>query len=167
MSATITFNGKTYNSLEEMPARERAAYEAVMNAFADKDQDGVPDLFEGSASMQASQANIVYNGQVYHSLDELPPEARLRYQQAMGKLDADRDGIPDFVEGLLGMQPASTPGPVAAGREPSFSSPATLPLNNTPTIEPEGVNWRTLLLSALLIGLLCLGAVTLWVLFAQ
>ena len=43
----ISFNGKTYNSLEEMPADQRAAYEQVMSFMKDENNNGIPDMFEG------------------------------------------------------------------------------------------------------------------------
>ena len=43
MSQRIVFNGKTYDSLDEMPPKERKAYEAISAVFADKDANGVPD----------------------------------------------------------------------------------------------------------------------------
>ena len=60
----IVINGKTYNSVDEMPEDVRKQYEQVMsslkdenrnqipdafesmNILADKDRDGMPDLFE-------------------------------------------------------------------------------------------------------------------------
>ena len=43
----ITFNGKTYNDIAEMPAVERQAYEQIMAHFKDENQDGIPDIFQG------------------------------------------------------------------------------------------------------------------------
>ena len=45
--ATIIFNGKSYNSLEEMPEKERKAYDQMMDIFADKNGNGIPDFMEG------------------------------------------------------------------------------------------------------------------------
>ncbi len=45
--ATIIFNGKTYNSLEEMPANERQTYEQIANMLVDKNGNGIPDFLEG------------------------------------------------------------------------------------------------------------------------
>ena len=43
----ILFNGKTYNSLEEMPAKERQAYEQIRKIFVDANGNGIPDFLEG------------------------------------------------------------------------------------------------------------------------
>lgn len=40
------------------------------------------------------------NGQSYDSLEEMPPDVRHAYEQAMSLLgDEDKDGIPDILEG--------------------------------------------------------------------
>jgi|GEM_PF-489535 len=107
----INFNGKAYDSVDEMPSDIRAAYEAVTTAFADKDGNGVPDIFEGKGNAKVvnlgtvftSQTNmqkIFFEGKQYNSSDELPPDARAKYDEAMGKLsvDANQNGIPDLLE---------------------------------------------------------------------
>ncbi len=43
----IIFNGKSYDGLEEMPPGEREAYTHIMALFADANQNGIPDIFEG------------------------------------------------------------------------------------------------------------------------
>ena len=72
MQAKIIFNGKDYSSLDEMPPEARQAYEQMMNVLADRNQDGMPDLFEGLASLQNTlSVNAIHvDGQTYNSLDE-------------------------------------------------------------------------------------------------
>jgi hypothetical protein len=43
----ITVNGKTYGSVEEMPADVRREYEQAMRLLADQNRNGIPDVFEG------------------------------------------------------------------------------------------------------------------------
>lgn len=95
MTQQISFNGKTYNSVDEMPAADRAMYEQVMQIFGDKDGNGIPDVFEGklspeiinqTANFTTSGMSIVYEGQTYNSFEELPPEGQKLYQERMGKL---------------------------------------------------------------------------------
>ena len=43
----ITVNGKTYASVEEMPAEVRQQYERAMSMLPDRDGNGVPDVLEG------------------------------------------------------------------------------------------------------------------------
>lgn len=52
---------------------------------------------------------IVINGKSYSSLDDLPPEVRQDYAQAMSVLaDKNHNGLPDILEGLPGMGSADT-----------------------------------------------------------
>ena len=44
---TITVNGQTYNSVDEMPPDVRRQYEQVMSLMADRNNNGVPDIMEG------------------------------------------------------------------------------------------------------------------------
>jgi len=86
---TIIFNGKTYNSVEEMSANERQAYEQVANMFVDKNGNGVPDFLEGDMVknvMTAFASSVNVNGQTYNGIDELPPDVRAKVQGALGKL---------------------------------------------------------------------------------
>ena len=42
---------------------------------------------------------IIFNGQAYNSVDDMPPDARQAYDQAMGMLaDKNKDGMPDAQE---------------------------------------------------------------------
>src|SRR5205085_2796125 len=106
MNSKIIFNGQAYNSLDEMPADARQAYQQAMGLLADADQNGIPDILEGGASsanivMTTGQTQIVHDGKVYSSVDELPPEVREKYQKAMQALaDAKHIGTPDRLEGV-------------------------------------------------------------------
>lgn len=87
--AHIIFNNKTYNSIDEMPAAERQAYEQIMSVFADADKDGIPDIFEGdvvSNIVNAATTTVFVNGQPVSSMETLPPETRARLEQGMAKL---------------------------------------------------------------------------------
>jgi len=87
--ATIIFNGKTYNSIEEMPSNEKQAYEQMMEIFVDANGNGVPDFLEGDViqnllSKYSTKVNI--EGKTVHGLDELPPEMQQSVQLAFKKL---------------------------------------------------------------------------------
>ena len=124
MSLQINFNGKTYNSLAEMPPEVRQAYERALALLADQNANGIPDFLDGLLegrspadvlsplnALAAVAAQIDYNGQTYTNLDDMPPEVRAAYQQALGTLDQNRNGIPDVFE--HGPQPAGqNPPPV-------------------------------------------------------
>jgi hypothetical protein len=160
MSGRIVFNGKAYDSADEMPPDVREAYEKIMGVFADKNQDGMPDVFEGLAgtrpnpNVQTNSTVIIYEGRQYASVDELPPEARLKYEQAMGKLDSNRNMIPDFLEGT---SPISRMTQDSAGF--AFDNPLrTPPQPASRTIEPESTPARTVLITIGLFIVLCIFA---------
>lgn len=84
----IVFNGQEYPSLEAMPPEARKAYQQVMGMFADKDGNGVPDVFEGRGSDAAviEQSSIVVNGKAYPGVEAMPDDVRRIYEQTMGAL---------------------------------------------------------------------------------
>ena len=85
----IIFNGKSYNSVEEMPAQERQAFEQMQQIFVDANGNGIPDFMEGDMFknvMAAASNNVTYNGQVYNNLDDVPPDVREKVQKALEKL---------------------------------------------------------------------------------
>ena len=47
-----------------------------------------------------STGRIKVNGKTYKSVDEMPPDVRRQYEQAMQTMMADRDrnGVPDILE---------------------------------------------------------------------
>lgn len=107
-NTTITFNGKTYNSLDEMPPEVRAQYQTLSGILADKNQNGVPDIMENlmGSSTVIQTGTIIYDGKTYTSINDLPPEARAKYEAAMGKLvDADHNGVPDVIENAVKNSP--------------------------------------------------------------
>lgn len=180
MDQKITFNGKTFNSVEEMTAEERRAYEAIMNVLGDKNQNGVPDILEnlrgGVAgqpfNVQMSNTTIVHNGQVYHSADELPADLRAKYEAKMNILDADHNGIPDFVEGMMGSSaaasPASSPAASLAPVEPAFPVSSAIPVSPASAIQSDGnpSSLRWIILGAGLLFAACLGAIAVWLLLS-
>jgi hypothetical protein len=108
MAPTIIFNGTAYNSLEEMPPEVRQAYEKTQGMFADKDQNGVPDMFENQGAGQAASFNAVqFGGQTFTDPSQMPPEAREAYEKAMKRL-AERfpNGLPDFFKNNSALQTA-------------------------------------------------------------
>lgn len=135
--AKISFNGKEYDSPEAMPAEVRQLYQMAIGMLADKDQDGVPDVFSGMAGAASSThvqtSQFIVDGKVYASLDELPADARQKYEQALGQFDANRNGIPDLLE----TTPFATqPGPVSAAPSqapgPAYQEPRVTVIGDAP-----------------------------------
>lgn len=87
--ATIIFNGKTYNSVEEMPALEQQAFEQLSSMFVDKNGNGIPDFLEGDLAsniITAVTSNVNINGKTYNNVNELPDDMRQRVQGAFEKM---------------------------------------------------------------------------------
>ncbi len=130
--ATIIFNGKSYNSLEEMPENERKAYDQMMDIFADKNGNGIPDFMEGDMVQKVLAANstsLNISGVTYHNLDELPPELRQSVDKAFQVIT--KLGIIPGVPAELQMQ---TP---QAGREPVVQSQPFVSREYAPAIQEE------------------------------
>lgn len=87
--ATINFNGKTYSSIEEMPALERQAFEQLSNILVDKNGNGIPDFLEGdlvSNVISAYSSNFNLDGKTYTNINELPDDVRNQVQSAFEKI---------------------------------------------------------------------------------
>ncbi|RJP47369.1 MAG: hypothetical protein C4583_16765 [Anaerolineaceae bacterium] len=140
----IIFNGKTYNSVDEMPASERQAYEQMFQIFTDKNGNGIPDFLEGDIAKNVMTAftNIVhYDGKMYNSMDELPPEARQKLQDAFAKLNQ---------LGIVTNMPAAQ---AKQAFEPAFQPSKPL-IAQEPTIQKSGGrNWMIIVgfLAAMLV----------------
>ena len=191
----IVIDGKTYKSVEEMPLDIRAKYEEAirnldkdrngmpdmlegMKPFEDKNQDGMPDAFEALASSQGSaptvisSSKLVVNGQVYNGLDQLPPDVRAKYEQAVGAMDKNRNGIPDFVEGMLDVSATTNTTANSAPTMIATPAPRRAARNPVPagsTIEPvSSGGWILALAGLALVGLcLVVAAAGVWYFFLR
>lgn len=189
----IVIDGKTYHSVDEMPADIRQKYEQAMrslgdsngnqipdafesmNILADKNKNGVPDVVENIVAGQATvnSMKIVVDGKEFNGIENLPPDVRARYDEALGQLDANRNGIPDFVEGMMNAA-EHTPNVMAsvgtspAPRSSTIERTQVASLPDSPTITPDTSNGWMLVTAGLFIFLLCaasLGAV--WYFFLR
>jgi hypothetical protein len=152
--ATINFNGQEYDSPDAMPPEVRRLYEMANQMLADKDGDGVPDLFgQGTGTAQANviqTTQFVVDGKVYTSLDDLPAEARQKYEQTMGQWDANRNGIPDMLEGgMFGAAPQAPATPPATQQ----AQPSSMPLPTVVSSDSLPLGAR-LLIAGLVVALL-------------
>jgi len=86
--ATIIFNGKSYNTPDEMSAADRAAFEQLAGLFVDKNGNGIPDFLEGDIVKNVSTAYssiVSINGNMVNS-SEMPEEMRVKVQSAFQKM---------------------------------------------------------------------------------
>ena len=145
----IIFNGKTYNSIEEMPANEREAYESMFQIFKDENGNGIPDFLEGDMAknvMTAFTSNVVYNGKAYTNMDELPADARQKLNDAMGKLSQ---------LGIVTNLPARQ---AQQAFDPAFKASKPL-IESEPVIEESGGRNWILIVGFLGAALLCAVAI--------
>ena len=182
----IVVDGKTYKSVDEMPEDVRRTYQSAMSQLGDNDGNGLPDVlenltnltdqnnngmpdaFEGMVSNIISSTKIIADGNEYNSLDELPPDVRAKYEQAMGALDSNRNGVPDFFEGIMNT-PAQTNDRqnVQAMSTPSTLQPS-IANSHSPNIEPEATNkWMLALFGIVLFGVCVAGAFAAWYFFLR
>ncbi|MBV6452558.1 MAG: hypothetical protein MHPDNHAH_03316 [Anaerolineales bacterium] len=187
---TIVIDGVTYNSVDEMPPEVRRNYEEAMrgfkemnvenftgaaneikNIFADKNKDGSPDIFEGNQAVGvAGQMKFIVGGKTYNRLDELPPEARAKYEEAMASMDKNQNGMPDFLEGMLSSsyQPARPVISTSPDARSTTRHASRTPMPVTPTISPDTSNGWMLALGALFLLMVCaLGALSVWYFFLR
>jgi len=173
--AKFVVNGKSYASLDEMPPDVRQAYEQMIGMFADKNRNGIPDILEGGMGagsaqveilpMQINSTRFIVDGKVYSSVEELPPEARQKYEQAMAKAgqamrDANRNGVPDILEGALSAGPALSMPP--AESTPAIATSRPL-LNSIPSSAGDDApNYGVwLLLAGIVIAILLVAVIAL------
>jgi len=182
----IVIDGTTYQSVNEMPPDIRQKYEQAMrslgdansnkipdvfetmNILADKDKDGVPDVLENIAASHATvnTMKIIVDGKEFDGLENLSPEARARYEAAMGKLDANRNGIPDFAEGMMN---AANQNVMSVSSSPAVERPRrSTPLPVSPTFTPDTSNGWMLVLAGLFLFVLCVAGVgAVWYFFLR
>ena len=173
----IVIDGKTYNSVNDMPPDVRRRYETALGAldknrdgtldmlenvnslFEDKNKDGTPDAFDGLTGNMVSTTTIIADGREYNSMDELPPEVRAKLSQAMVKLYADQNGVPDFLEWTF---KSSTPG---ASVDAVFDAPVPRRTQPAPAsvIEPGSTSGWAIAFAGLFLLMFCAaGAIGIW-----
>lgn len=183
----IVIDGKTYNSMDEMPEDVRRNYEEAMrnfgstansaanplqtlnNAFADSNGNGMPDIMENQQALNLSGGmKFVVDGKTYNSLDDLPPDARARYEQAMGAMDKNRNGMPDFLEGMMNLSNQTAQPVMSVANQPRRSAPLSSGTSASPTITPDTSNGWMLALAGLFLLMVCaLGAIGVWYFFLR
>lgn len=85
MDKKITFNEKTYSSIEDMPAGVGEKYQRMLSKFADTNLNGIPDIFEGGSGdvNVVSSSKVLINGKEYSSLGDLPDFARRAFERVI------------------------------------------------------------------------------------
>ena len=155
----ISFNGKTYNNLEEMPADQRAAYEQVMAFMKDENNNGIPDMFEGDVIQKMlgmASTRIMVNGQEMLGMESMPPEARAKFDKAMMKL-SQLGILPQGMAGVMSQALTQSTPQIAPG-EPAFTqSPSSFVQSSSPSAisEDTGSRFSVIIIAILAVFLVC------------
>jgi hypothetical protein len=181
----IIIDGKTYHSTDEMPAEVRQRYEQAMHSLGDKNQNGIPDAFEAlniladtdgdgapdilenilAGQPFVNSMKIIANGKEFNGIEDLPPEVRARYEEAMSRVDSNRNGIPDFAEGPINSV-NQIPDPLTSFGFETLRHSTPLPSGRT--ITPDTSSGWMLVLTGLFIFVLCAaGAAGIWFFFLR
>ncbi len=112
----IIVNGKSYEKPEDLPPDAREEYQKALGVLRDENLNGIPDILEGKPGVSSIETlgtvilpgvqQFIVDGKSYANINELPPEARMKYDQAVAKLgplmsDVNGNGIPDMLEGKV------------------------------------------------------------------
>ena len=95
----VVVNGRAYDSIEAMPPEARAAYQQMQGLFADKNNDGVPDLFEGAGVNMQTITIESSTG----SRRNLSPEEVRRVEDVLGAF-GDQNGNDMFGSAVFGRE---------------------------------------------------------------
>jgi hypothetical protein len=185
----VVIDGKVYNSVEEMPEDVRRNYEeatrragasglnAASNKFegtksilSDTDADGLPDFLQNAGTINFNSGmKYVVDGITYDSVDDLPPHARAKYEQAMGALDTNRNGVPDMLEGMMDATPQTRQSAMPAAPPSRSGKPLHSPRTTaSPTITPDTSNgWMLVTGLLFLLGICAFGALGIWYFFLR
>lgn len=141
----IIFNGKTYNSIEDMPANERQAFEQMSHMFVDANGNGIPDFLEGDMvqnvlAAHSTKTQISADGKTYHTLEDLPPELRQSVDSAFQMLSN---------MGILKNMPETNSEPFS--RKPQFESKPFEPQGSTVIQEESGRSTFTIVLGGIVL----------------
>ena len=93
MQQQFNINGKNYSSLNDVPQEFKALFE-------DKNQNGIPDIFEGmlqnvtNVEGTTTYNNVMYshNGKSYNNMDELPLDAKKKLLEKLNMLSSGNFG---------------------------------------------------------------------------
>lgn len=114
---TIEYNGRVYESWDDLPDEARAAISAAM---PDTDGDGVPDMLQrGVTDTQVTTTvtrSVVVDGVTYDSVDELPPHLREHLRDLLPTMSPDGVSTHRVSGGPVAVdRSAPAPGPVGPG----------------------------------------------------
>src|SRR5690348_977232 len=112
MGVKIVFNGTEYDGVDAMPPDVRAAYQAAIASLGKAGGDTLASLLKQGTdtTIKATFRQIVVDGKKYSSLDEMPPDVRQTYEEAIASLTAGEAARPSGPAGSAGPGGPGGPG---------------------------------------------------------
>ena len=87
----IRVNGKDYGNVEDMPADVRQAYERALSAIESGKPNAIVKISSPTANAQmVANSTIVFNGQEYPGVEQMPADVRRLYDAVVATLETDR-----------------------------------------------------------------------------
>ena len=134
----IRVNGQDYASVEDMPPHIRQAYERAMAAMPGAKHSGLLSTLGNGLRANAqtvSSTKVMFNGQEYGSVDQMPANVRQLYQAVMANIQSDTPVAPETGGAIQAVSQSGS----SAGSSPTFTV--------TGSIRAESVNWRLVLVA--------------------
>jgi len=152
----ITFNGKTYESVDDMPPDVRREYEDAMRLL----NKAKAELSEGGGEVSKTEVKtsvstrIEIDGKEYSSPDEMPPDVRERYESLMSDMAK-------IAQSMMPTELATSAAPKSeAALFASVETASAPPLqSSSPVIKEEGTSIGLLVAAVVVLLLLALGFV--------
>jgi len=147
----IRVNGQDYASVEDMPPHIRQAYERAMATMPGAKHSGLLSTLGNGLRANAqtvSNAKVIFNGQEYGSVDQMPANVRHLYQAVMATIESDTPVAPETGGAVQAVSQSGG----SAGSFPTPTAPGSIRL--------EFTNWGLVLVA---VGILLLA----WLGFAR
>lgn len=96
MRKRISINGIDYRSFDEIPPDVRANFQRMLSKFADKDLNGIPDIFEDDQIgdfVFSDDSKIVINDNEYTGFEHLPAFIRKAFEEVIEIPNQSSDAI--------------------------------------------------------------------------
>jgi hypothetical protein len=136
LKTNIRFNGRDYAGVEEMPEEVRQAYEQARATLPGANRPESPDSSATGLPPGVVSQKIIFNGQEYHSVNDMPATLRRLYADVMAAVDANKGGTPGGLS-IAGHPAGSDP---LSGGQSTPSAPLSLSTNVV--MQAESTSWR-------------------------
>ena len=143
----IRVNGQDYANVDDMPPEVRQAYERALATMAGDTHGGLLDMLGKGLranAQAASNAKVIFNGQEYPSVEQMPANVRHLYQAVIATIE-NGETSKETGRSVQGVPQGSG----SSGSFPTLPTPSSVRLEST--------NWRLVLVAAAILLLAWLG----------